>query len=91
MSDTNNIHLSVKFIECPVCFKIFTNPFIVNCSSKCIVCERCLIIMFQTTNLQSDTTDGDVQELEKCICNTYANKRQCVPAIGIDRIIKNAK
>ena len=91
MSNTDNIYLSVQCIECPVCYKIFTNPFIVNCESKCIICEECLMNLFQTTNLQIDPTDGEVEEMEKCICNTYANKRQCVPAIGMKRIIMNVK
>ena len=91
MSNTDNIYLSVQCIECPVCYKIFTNPFIVNCEGKCIICEECLMKMFKTTNLQIDPTDGEVEEMEKCICNTYANKRQCVPAVGMKRIIMNVK
>ena len=90
MSNTDNIYLSVKCIECPICYEIFTNPFIVNCEAKCIICEECLMKMFKTTNLQIDP-NGEVEEMEKCICNTWANRRQCVPAIGMKRIIMNVK
>ena len=52
-----------------MCYKIFTNPFIVNCESKCIICEQFLMNMFQTENLQIDPIDGEVDEMKKCICN----------------------
>ena len=88
---SDNIYLDVKCLECPVCYKIFTNPFIVNCRSKCIICEGCLVNIFQTTNLQNERKDKEVEEMEKCVCNTLANRRQCKPAVGMDRIIKNVK
>ena len=50
--------------------------------------------MFPSTNLQidiTDTTDSEGEETEKCTCNKYANRRQCVPAIGMKRIIMNVK
>ena len=91
MSNTDNIYLSVKCIECPICYEIFTNPFIVNCEAKCIICEECLMKLFKTTNLQIDPTDGEVEEMERCICGTWANKRKSIPAVGMKRIIMNVK
>ena len=90
---SDNVYLDINCIKCPVCYKIFTNPFIVNCRSKCIICEYCLvnIFQFQTTSLQNERKDKEVEEMEKCVCNTMANRRQCKPAVGIDRIIKNVK
>ena len=47
------------------------------------------IFQFQTTSLKNERKDKEVEEMEKWACNTMANRRQCKPAVGMDRIIKN--
>ena len=79
-----NLFLSIKNLECPICFEIFKKPIRIACSNQCTTCYDCFTRLFEETELS-----GEGKNIGKCFCRGEVIVNDCAPAKAVERMVKN--
>ena len=79
-----NLSLSIKNLECPICFEIFKKPIRIACANQCTTCYDCFTRLFEVTELS-----GEGKNIGKCFCRGEVIVNDCAPAKAVERMVKN--
>ena len=83
----DNLFLSNKEFECPICFEFFKEPktpIQLSCPSQHVICVECFDRLFEVTHISQEN-----KSIGKCFCRGEVVIEECFTSKSFERIISN--
>ena len=76
--------------KCRVCADNYSDPIILDCPCKCIMCRKCLEKRWDNMEIQTnDFKSYELDVLKQCLNNCVVSVNNCLKAEGLSKVMED--
>ena len=89
MDHTKSFIVREYNFKCRVCTENYSDPIILDCPCKCILCKKCLKLHWEMEIHPNDFKSYEVEISKKCLHNYFVSVNKCVKATGLSKVMED--